>query len=131
MRLRAAAVVINELGQVLLVTPHNPDRADFPMALPGGGVEPNEHPSAAAIRECVEETGIVAHLEISLGRLGSTYYYMCTARSRTPRPIDPEIAHANWVHPLTALSWLALSVPYGEESCETLRRALRAALHLK
>lgn len=43
------------LGQILLVTSHrNPDR----WVVPGGGIEPEEEPRIAAMREAMEEAGV-------------------------------------------------------------------------
>jgi ADP-ribose pyrophosphatase YjhB (NUDIX family) len=46
-------------GRVLLV--RVPEFGTW--ALPGGGVDPGEHPREAAVRECLEETGL--HVEIT------------------------------------------------------------------
>lgn len=35
--------------------------------MPGGGLEPNEDSSAAALREVVEEAGVIGHLTRCLG----------------------------------------------------------------
>lgn len=35
--------------------------------VPGGGIEPEEEPSATAVREVVEEAGVVGRLHRSLG----------------------------------------------------------------
>lgn len=55
----AKSLVINEAGKILLLVrsstdAHAPERYDFP----GGGVEADEDPAAAARRECLEEAGI-------------------------------------------------------------------------
>lgn len=52
----ASAVVLNEHDEVLLVH-HNKIGL---WLYPGGHVDPNEDPAAAAVREVVEETGIHA-----------------------------------------------------------------------
>jgi 8-oxo-dGTP pyrophosphatase MutT (NUDIX family) len=52
----AAAVVLDDDGRVLLER-----RADTGRwALPGGIIDPGEQPADAAVRECFEETGVVA-----------------------------------------------------------------------
>ncbi len=52
----AIAVVMDEEGQVLLG--RRTDTGSW--ALPGGIIDPGEQPADAAVRECFEETGIVA-----------------------------------------------------------------------
>ncbi len=52
----AIAVVMDDEGQVLLG--RRTDTGSW--ALPGGIIEPGEQPANAAVRECFEETGIVA-----------------------------------------------------------------------
>ncbi|GBN82185.1 Diphosphoinositol polyphosphate phosphohydrolase 1 [Araneus ventricosus] len=49
---------------VLLVTS---SRAPERWIVPGGGLEPNEEPSVAAMREVVEEAGVRGHLGRCLG----------------------------------------------------------------
>ena len=49
---------------MLLVTS---SRAPERWIVPGGGLEPNEEPSVAAIREVVEEAGVRGHLGRCLG----------------------------------------------------------------
>jgi 8-oxo-dGTP pyrophosphatase MutT (NUDIX family) len=52
----AAAVVLDDEGQVLLGR-----RSDTGgWAVPGGIIDPAEEPADAAVRECFEETGVVA-----------------------------------------------------------------------
>lgn len=51
----AAAIVRNEAGEILLQ-----QRADNGLwCLPGGMIEPGEEPAQAAVRETLEETGLV------------------------------------------------------------------------
>ncbi len=65
---RAAGVVMLREGamgrEVLLV--HRPHRADW--SLPKGKLDPGEHVVAAAVRECVEESGIIPVLRSPLPR---------------------------------------------------------------
>lgn len=50
----AAAVILNEAGQVLLQ-----HRSDSKLwGIPGGSIEPGEEPAAAVMREVWEETGL-------------------------------------------------------------------------
>jgi ADP-ribose pyrophosphatase YjhB (NUDIX family) len=61
--LGADCVVRNETGKVLLLK-----REDFRVwTIPGGGSDPGEHPSATAIRETHEETGVDVALEQLVG----------------------------------------------------------------
>lgn len=78
--------------QVLLIK-----RRDIPVwVLPGGGIEPGENPSEAAMREAEEETGfriasvrLVAHYT-PLNRLTQpTHLFECTIASGHPQ-IGPE-----------------------------------------
>ncbi len=39
-------------------------------SLPGGAVDPNEHPADAALRECFEETGLIVEPEALIGVFG-------------------------------------------------------------
>jgi len=49
-------------------------RGDLVWGLPKGGVEPDETPESAAIREVREETGLHARIEDSLGEI--RYFYV-------------------------------------------------------
>ncbi len=59
-RLAAYALITDDAGRVLL-TRHPDERGSRGRwVLPGGGVEPGEHPEQALIREIMEETGLPA-----------------------------------------------------------------------
>jgi 8-oxo-dGTP pyrophosphatase MutT (NUDIX family) len=38
--------------------------------LPGGAIDPNVHPADAAVRECLEETGLLVKPERLIGAFG-------------------------------------------------------------
>lgn len=70
MRMRAAAYALitrgeGADGQILL--PHWRDGGMSGWTLPGGGVEPGEHPADGAVREVKEETGYDVRLMSLLG----------------------------------------------------------------
>lgn len=54
----ASSAIVRRDGRYLLVRRLYPPAADL-YAFPGGRAEPGETPAEAAIRECIEETGIV------------------------------------------------------------------------
>ena len=54
---RAAIVVVNK-GEILLVRQYRLLLNGISCEIPGGKIEENEAPEAAAARECLEETGI-------------------------------------------------------------------------
>jgi 8-oxo-dGTP pyrophosphatase MutT (NUDIX family) len=109
-RLAAYALVFDDAGRVLLS--REPDRRGRLglWALPGGGVEPGEHPEQAVIREVQEETGLGVRVGVlrdvlsDVGRVGRRRRRLHTVRlvyrativpggsSRPERPRD----HAQW-----------------------------------
>ena len=83
--------------QVLLIK-----RRDIPVwVLPGGGIEPNEKPDIAAVREALEETGIQVEIsrKVALYQPANkltrpTHFYECVAKDGIPStgPETKEIA---------------------------------------
>jgi acetyl-CoA carboxylase carboxyl transferase subunit beta len=66
--LAAAAVIINERDEVLLIRRgHEPAKGKW--SLPGGSVQPSETPAQAALREVREETGLEVELVAELWRI--------------------------------------------------------------
>lgn len=57
-RVRAAAIILNEAREVLLVFHRSPITGEEWWTLPGGGIENGESAIEAAIREIKEECGI-------------------------------------------------------------------------
>jgi 8-oxo-dGTP diphosphatase len=70
MRIRAAAYCVIRRGsgadQEVLLS-HWRDGSRHGWTLPGGGIDPGEHPEHAAVREVLEETGYHARLTGLLG----------------------------------------------------------------
>jgi 8-oxo-dGTP diphosphatase len=93
----AGAIITNASGRVLMVK-----RAIEPFRgwwdLPGGFLEPTEHPSRAAIREAREELGVEVQITELIGMYVDTYqdatesilsvYYSVQIVSGTPSPAD-------------------------------------------
>lgn len=86
----AAVVVIPGPGDVVLGVSRPHARDDF--GLPGGSVEPGETPEAAAIREVLEETGLVVSglkkLEQVSYRDRTVHCFLATQLSGEPRPSE-------------------------------------------
>lgn len=98
----AAAIILNERQQLLLVRKQN---TDFFMQV-GGKLEPNELPEQTMLREIREEIGANATIEQFLGRFETkaanepdhqliSYVYHVTL-DKAPL-IDAEIAEMKWI----------------------------------
>ena len=111
MRMTANSIVFNEAGELLLIKRHDIRTFD----VPGGGLEPGELPSEAAVRETFEETGLEVRPSQLLGiyhwpnepNAYLSFYFRCEllggelrpseetpivafyGRDRLPRPILP------------------------------------------
>lgn len=55
---RAGVVMVNDAGCVLLTRQYRFLIDRYSWEIPGGGISKNEAPIEAAVRECIEETGI-------------------------------------------------------------------------
>ncbi len=83
----AGALFNEDRSQVLLIL-----RRDVPVwVLPGGGIDPNEAPDTAVVREILEETGFrvkivrLAGSYVPINRLArSTFLYECAILSGNP-----------------------------------------------
>jgi 8-oxo-dGTP pyrophosphatase MutT (NUDIX family) len=63
----AQIVPITREGEVVLVRQYRHGAGRVTLEVPGGLVDPGEDPAAAALRECLEETGYRARTAVSLG----------------------------------------------------------------
>jgi 8-oxo-dGTP pyrophosphatase MutT (NUDIX family) len=103
-----AIAVFDARGRLLLGRDSEMDR----WTLPGGGIDPNELPADAAVRECYEETGLLVRLDGLIGIFGGpeflTHYpngdvtYYTTAAFRgaivggAHQPVDGELAELRY-----------------------------------
>jgi 8-oxo-dGTP diphosphatase len=98
----SSCVVINEKREILLVL-----REDFRIwALPGGGVELDETPEQAAVRETLEETGYRVEImqyvgeywrpQMSHGKGDLRHVFLAQAIDGTPAQHDDESVDVRW-----------------------------------
>lgn len=103
--IRAAGVVVlrpSDQGSEVLVV-HSTFRQDW--SLPKGKLEPNEHPTVAAVRECDEETGLQVTLGPALrdvsypveGRAKIVSYWSAVVRDDPGFTPDDEVDAIEWV----------------------------------
>lgn len=111
-RQSAATLIVNDQNEVLLVHKAYGRRV---YGLPGGGVEPDELPVYAAVREAREELGVEVRLEYQIGLyflrgggLPDQYasVYFATIISGDPRVVDPDEIQAVGWHDLNELPTL-------------------------
>ncbi|WP_432130583.1 NUDIX hydrolase [Streptomyces tendae] len=111
----SAAIIVDE-GRVLMVR-RRVGEGDLLWQFPAGAIEDGEAPEEAAVRETVEETGLVVTSDRQIGYLEShpksgreMFYTACTPVQGEARVADEE--------ELDAVAWVAHSeisdyVPYG------------------
>lgn len=121
-RAGAAAVIVDDEGRVLVVKENYGRRR---WSLPGGVIEPGEAPQDAAVRETLEETGVVAAVDHLVGvyRLDNgfgLYVFRCEVAGGGPAAVqDPaELSEVRWARPDEV----------GEPRSNVLRHALPDAL---
>jgi 8-oxo-dGTP pyrophosphatase MutT (NUDIX family) len=98
----AGAVIPDERGRILLQEKnHEPG-----WFIPGGAIEPGEHPEQALVREVAEETGLIVRPERVVLVIGGPQYryeypngdrveitgllYQCAIVGETGEPVDDE-----------------------------------------
>ncbi|MCU4630944.1 NUDIX domain-containing protein [Acinetobacter variabilis] len=118
----AAAIILNEQNQILLVRKKD---TDFFMHV-GGKLEPNELPEAALSREVLEETGcemeILSYISkyetVAANELNhSLVSYLYQVKLKSQPQVQAELAEMQWVdlnHPDLPLAPLTrdISIPW-------------------
>ncbi|MFX2257176.1 NUDIX domain-containing protein [Acinetobacter variabilis] len=124
----AAAIILNEQNQILLVRKKD---TDFFMHV-GGKLEPNELPEAALSREILEETGCEMEILSYIGKYEtvaanelnhSLVSYLYQVKLKSQPQVQAELAEMQWVdlnHPDLPLAPLTrdISIPW----CKQLLR---------
>ncbi|MFE2970780.1 NUDIX hydrolase [Streptomyces sp. NPDC059340] len=97
--------VVVDRGQLLLICRAVPE-GDLMWALPGGTIEPGETAGRAAVREVLEETGLIVEAIEELGErvhpdTGRLIAYVaCTVRGGTAHAASPrEVSAIAWAAP--------------------------------
>ena len=118
----AAAIILNEQNQILLVRKKD---TDFFMHV-GGKLEPNELPEAALSREVLEETGCEMEILSYIGKYEtvaanelnhSLVSYLYQVKLKSQPQVQAELAEIQWVdlnHPDLPLAPLTrdISIPW-------------------
>lgn len=98
MRMTASSIVTNEAGELLLIQRHDIRTFD----VPGGGIDPGELPTEAAVRETLEETGLRVRASQLIGiyhwpnepNAFLSFYFRCDCLGGALRPSEetPRVA---------------------------------------
>lgn len=127
----ARTVTLDDQGRVILGRYPGSDT----WAIPGGVIDPGEHPADAAVRECYEETGIIAIPEAltSVTVSGVVTHdggdltqnlditFRCRASGGHAQPADGEFQDVRWHHAdaLPALSPYELGILTQSFGCDS------------
>ena len=65
-------VPVTSNNELVLIRQYRHGSEEITLEIPGGMVDPGEHPETAGARECLEETGFKAGELISMGVFNST-----------------------------------------------------------
>ncbi|PKQ01081.1 MAG: hypothetical protein CVT74_00960 [Alphaproteobacteria bacterium HGW-Alphaproteobacteria-13] len=84
LRQKVRAVIVNAVGQFLLVRPHGYREGEWSLA--GGGVESGETPHQAMRREIAEELGVALEEDLEQLPIGNRFIY--TAEHKARRGLD-------------------------------------------
>ncbi len=92
MRMTASSIVTNAAGELLMIQRHDIRTFD----VPGGGLDPGELPTEAAVRETLEETGLQVRPSQLLGvyhwpnepNAYLSFYFRCELMGGTIRPSE-------------------------------------------
>lgn len=82
------ALIVNQ-GKVLLLQRGPTISRAGQWCLPGGRIQPAEHPEDAVVRETLEEAGLVVRVLYPLQIVGSCHYYRCALNP----PGQPIVLH--------------------------------------
>jgi 8-oxo-dGTP pyrophosphatase MutT (NUDIX family) len=126
----SVAVVLRDPGGRVLLVQHVEGR----WQLPGGAVDPNEHPRDAAARECLEEAGVDVRIGGVLGVFGGEGYAVTYANGDrlgfVPILFEGEIVGGE-PHPddeeTQAVGWFRAEEIEGLEMHPATREMLRAS----
>ncbi len=123
-RLGAACVITDGRGRVLLVRHGYGERN---WELPGGLTEPGESVEATAIREALEETGVVVAIERLVGVYwepsAGMHHFVFRARVAPSSP-PPIVSDANEISELGWFSVSALPRPISDFTARRIADAL-------
>ncbi|HSB67661.1 MAG TPA: NUDIX hydrolase [Anaerolineales bacterium] len=108
--IRAQCIV--QRGNCLLMVKHH-WQADEWWCLPGGGMQPGESPTQAALRELQEECGVIGQIVRQTGHtldadgMETNTFLVDIGDQQPKRGIDPELSPADQI--LVDMRWLSLS----------------------
>lgn len=124
----SAAVLSADRSEVLMVQHRRPDGTTY-WQFPGGGIEANELPETAVLRELAEETGLTGRIVQQLFAIAYKYglstTYLVAVDDHTLLYIgyDPEERDAEH-QKLTDVAWQPLNALRDNPEVEALKHAL-------